>query len=107
MIIRMWSGRAEPERRDAYPEHFRAVVIPELRAVDGFLGADLACRDRDGMVEYVVAPRWTSIAAIHAFAGDDATRAVIEPGALAALADHDEAVAHYEVVEQVPAATPR
>lgn len=107
MIIRIWSGRAVPERRAAYPEHFRAVVMPDLRAVHGFVGADLVCRDRDGMVEYVVLTRWTSMAAIHAFAGADATRAVVEPGALAALADHDETVAHYEVVEQVPAARSR
>ena len=103
MIIRVWSGRAEPSRRDAYPEHFRTVVMPDLTSVDGFVGAHLATRERDGLVEFVVLTRWVSMAAIHAFAGDDADRAVVEPGAVAALADFDDTVAHYEVVEHLEA----
>jgi hypothetical protein len=39
--------------------------------------------------------------AIWAFAGDDVEKAVVEPGAVAALIDFDASVRHYEVVEDV------
>jgi heme-degrading monooxygenase HmoA len=107
MIVREWRGRASPERRDAYPEHFRAAVVGDLQRVDGFLGGDLVAREHDGAVEFVVLTRWSSMEAIRAFAGPDVDRAVVEPGAVAALTGYDRTVSHYEVVEPVtPARTP-
>lgn len=41
--------------------------------------------------------------AIRAFAGDHPDKAVVEPGAIAALADYDPTVRHYDVVEHVTA----
>jgi heme-degrading monooxygenase HmoA len=103
MIIRQWRGRADQAHEDAYPAHFRAHVAGELRAVRGFLGADLMRRtDTDGAVEFTVLTRWASMDAIHAFAGDDPTRAVVEPGAQAALTDYDLTVTHHTVVDHVP-----
>lgn len=103
MIVREWRGRARPEQRDAYPRHFRDVVVADLTAVDGFLGGQLLARDRDGVVEFTVLTRWTSMEAIRAFAGDDVERAVVEPGAVAALSDFDRTVVHHDVVETVAA----
>jgi hypothetical protein len=39
--------------------------------------------------------------AIRAFAGTDVEKAVVEPGAAAALIEFDPVVRHYEVVEDV------
>jgi len=39
--------------------------------------------------------------AIRGFAGPDLDEAVVEPGAVAALADFDSEVRHYEVIEQI------
>lgn len=103
MIIRQWRGRAERAREHAYPAHFRAHVIGELRAIHGFLGADLMRRaGTDDAVEFTVLTRWASMDAIHAFAGHDPTRAVVEPGAQTALTDYDRTVTHHIVVEHVP-----
>ncbi len=99
MIVREWRGHAARQRADAYPEHFRRNVLPELQSVNGFLGADLVRRDVNEEIEYVVLSRWSSMDAIHSFAGDDPDRAVIEPGAVAALSDYDRRVRHYEVLE--------
>jgi hypothetical protein len=44
--------------------------------------------------------------AIRAFAGPTANKAVVEPGAVAALDDFDDTVWHYEVLEEVPPASP-
>jgi heme-degrading monooxygenase HmoA len=104
MIIREWRGRASPKKAEAYPEHFRRAVVPELRRIPGFLGARLCRRSRDGTIEYLVLTRWASMEAIRAFAGAEPEKAVVEPGAIAALSDYDGRVQHYEVVEEVASA---
>ena len=39
--------------------------------------------------------------AIRAFAGAEANKAVVEPGAVAALSDFNATVRHYEIIENV------
>lgn len=101
MIIREWRGRAARTRAGEYPTHFRTNVVPELRSVPGFLGATLSKREEGERVEFVVLTRWRSMEAVSAFAGVDPSRAVVEPGAVAALVDYDQTVRHYEVVEDI------
>jgi len=101
MIIREWRGRTNRDRAEAYPAHFHNVVLPELRGIAGFVGATLGRRDQGETIEYLVLTRWQSLDAIPAFAGDEPEKAVVEPGAVAALADYDDFVRHYEVVEHV------
>jgi len=101
MIIREWRGRAPRARSNEYPLHFRIRVVPELRDVPGFLGATLSKREEGELVEFVVLTRWRSLDAVRAFAGADLDRAVVEPGAVAALSDYDHTVRHYEVLEEV------
>lgn len=103
MIIREWRGRANHLRGNAYPKHFRGVVLPELHRLKGFRGATLAQRKLDDRIEFVVLTRWDSLEAIRAFAGSDIERAVVEPGAAAALVEFDARVRHYEVTEEVSA----
>ena len=100
MIVREWRGRAEPARSEAYPAHFRGTVLPELRHIPGFLGAELCQRHLGDGIEYLVLTRWQSLAAIEAFAGADVGRAVVEPDGVAALVDFDRTVQHYEVIEE-------
>ena len=38
---------------------------------------------------------------IRVFAGNDVDRAVVEPGAVAALVDFNDRVQHYEVIENI------
>jgi len=101
MIIREWRGRAAIEHADRYPQHFRSVVLPELRGVPGFAGACLIRRTAGDRVEFMVLTRWESMRSVRAFAGADAEKAVVEPGAVAALIDFDAQVRHYEVLEDV------
>ena len=100
MIIREWRGRANSTKAEAYPKHFREKVISELRDVPGFVGAQLGRRHLDDKIEFLVLTRWRSMDAIRAFAGVDVEKAVVEPGAVAALIDFDGRVRHYEVVEE-------
>jgi heme-degrading monooxygenase HmoA len=100
MIIREWRGRAS-SRGDAYPLHFRSKVVPELRLLDGFIGAHLARRSHAGGFEYLVLTRWRSLEAVRGFAGADVDKAIVEPGAVAALDQFDASVQHYEIIEEV------
>lgn len=101
MIIREWRGRANPDKADDYPRHFRGVVLDELRAIPGFVGATLSRREQDGRIEFLVLTQWRSIDAIRAFAGAEPDKAVVEPGAVAALADFDDTVRHYEIIDNI------
>ena len=102
MVIREWRGRANAARTEDYPKHFRDNVIPQLRGVPGFAGACLSRRRVGEVVEFLVLTRWRSMDAIRAFAGADAEKAVVEPGAVAALIDFDAEVRHYEIVSETP-----
>jgi heme-degrading monooxygenase HmoA len=101
MIVRTWRGRAPLSKPDDYVRHFGTNVVAELRSVDGFLGATLLRQVRPDDIEFLVITRWQSMDAVRGFAGDAVGRAVVEPGAIAALADYDEFVEHYEVVDEV------
>jgi heme-degrading monooxygenase HmoA len=101
MIVRTWRGRAAPEKKEANAAHFREAVLPELRRIPGFRGASLL-RAGDEEIEFLVLTRWDSMAVIRAFAGDAVGRAVVDPGAVAALVDFDRTVTHYEVLEEMP-----
>jgi heme-degrading monooxygenase HmoA len=100
MIIRKWRGYAATACADAYPAHFRAAVLPELRCIPGFLGACLGQRRLHDRVEFLVLTRWQSLDAIRAFAGDDLAASVVEPAAVDALLDYDRTVQHYEILEE-------
>jgi heme-degrading monooxygenase HmoA len=101
VIVRAWRGIASADNPMGYPEHFRSRVVPELKAIAGFRGASLVRRERGQEIEFLVITRWDSMESIRAFAGDDPGRAVVEPGAVAALLRFDDRVEHYEVVEEV------
>ncbi len=104
MIIREWRGRARADRAEAYPRHFRESVLPKLRRLRGFVGAHLSRRMMAGKVEFLVLTRWESMDAVQGFAGRAPHKAVVEPGAVAALVDFDDEVRHYEVIEEVETA---
>jgi heme-degrading monooxygenase HmoA len=98
MIVRSWRGRAA-KGNTAYIDHFRRNVMPELREIEGFLGASLLREDRADEIEFLVLSRWASMDAVRAFAGVDVAHAVVETEAITALKDYDRTVHHYEVVE--------
>jgi heme-degrading monooxygenase HmoA len=91
-------------KAEAYPKHFHDnVVVPELRLIPGFAGAQLSCLERDDKIKFLVLTRWQSLDAIRAFAGADIAMAVVEPNAVAALVEFDRTVRHYEVLEEIVA----
>lgn len=104
MIVREWRARASLAREQDYVDYFRQHVMPELGAVDGFLGAALLEQRRNGEVEFLVLTRWASLDAIRKFAGDEITEAVVHPEAAATFLGYDRTARHYEVVVEDHAA---
>lgn len=100
MVIREWRGRASASSAEAYPDHFRKCVLPELRHIPGFLGATLSRRVLADRIEFLVLTRWESLNVIRSFAGSNIGNAVVEPGAVAALIDFDATAQHYEVIDE-------
>lgn len=97
-ICRVWTARASRESWPTYREHFSAKVLPELRAVPGYLGANLYLRRNADQNEIRVETFWRSLDAIHSFAGLDPEAAVVAKEAADLLTDYDRRVCHYEVV---------
>lgn len=99
MIARFWSATTSAAQAPAYAEHLRAHVIPALRSLEGYVGADLLQREAaGGAVEILVITRWQSLDAIRAFAGDDLEHAVVADEAAAVLTTFERRARHYEVV---------
>ena len=97
MIIRTWSGGASTSQPGCLRRALQSECDPELRSIDGFVGATLLREAQPDQVEFFVLTKWASLEAIRAFAGKISTRAVVEPEAVAALLDFDKTVRHYEV----------
>lgn len=98
MISRQWHGIVKPDQADAYVVYLMSEVVPGLRAIDGFAGAELLKREVTEGIEFLVVTRWASIDAVRAFAGKDPDVAVVSPKAQAMLVDYDRVVQHYHVV---------
>ncbi len=96
MITRLWRGWTRADDADAYERFLLDELFPSMRAIDGFLDADVL-RRRDGDEEaFVTLTRFSSLDAIRAFAGDDYERPVLEPRARELLSRHDDIAQHFE-----------
>jgi heme-degrading monooxygenase HmoA len=100
-IARSWSACATRDGAHAYLRYFRDTLVPALARLGGYLGATILEGSRGDLVELVVITRWSSLEAIHHFAGDDHERAVVEPEARALLVSFDERVQHRAIVLDV------
>ena len=98
MVVRTWRGYAVAAEPQAYPKHLLQSVRPKLERLAGFRGLYLLRRRGLEEIEFLVLTLWDSMDAVHAFAGDQPERAVVEPEARATLVRFDDTVSHYEVL---------
>lgn len=96
-VVRQWSARTTDAQWPSYLDHFSKNVLPELRRVNGYLGATLFVRHTAGTVEILVETSWRSLESIRNFAGPDLESAVVADEAAAVLTDYDRRVRHYEI----------
>jgi heme-degrading monooxygenase HmoA len=98
MISRQWRGLAHARHAEDYAQHLRSETFPQLRAIQGFVGAQLLRRRVDRGVEFLVVTQWESLDAIQRFAGADAEAAVVPEKVQKMMIDFDRRVRHYEVI---------
>lgn len=97
MIVRQWRAWADYAAADQYEQHFREHVLPQLKRIDGFVGAQLLRRDNYGVVELVAQTTFESLDAIRAFAGERYSLAVVAPEAKEILTRYDDRCVHFEL----------
>ena len=99
MISRQWRGLAKASRAGDYIEHLRKETFPRLRRIAGFVDASILQRNADPGVEFLIVTRWTSLAAIRKFAGNDPVTAVVPAEVQEMMIEYDRKVRHYEIVD--------
>src|SRR5215467_1147086 len=97
-ILRHWSARTTEALLPKYLEHFSKKVLPELRGVPGYLGANVSVHHAANETEIFVETTWRSLEAIRGFTGPDPEAAVVAPEAAAMLSEYDRRVRHHEIV---------
>ena len=102
-ILRQWSARTTEVQLPKYLDHFSKNVLPQLRRVNGFLGATVSFRHGEKETEIFVETAWRSLEAVRAFAGPDLKAAVVAPEAAALLTDYDRRVGQLEIAISAPA----
>jgi len=99
MIARLWSARTTVQLSARYADYFAANVLPELRAIAGFVSAQvLTSPIESNHIEVLVITTWQSLDAVRGFAGSDLEAAVVHPAAAALLTDYERRVRHFTVV---------
>jgi antibiotic biosynthesis monooxygenase (ABM) superfamily enzyme len=96
MITRLWRGWTTVDNADAYERFLLGELLPSMRGIPGFRGADILRRLEHDEVAFITLTRFDSVAAIKAFAGDDYETPVLEPQALALLARYERRALHFD-----------
>jgi heme-degrading monooxygenase HmoA len=98
MISRQWRGLAKAALAEAYVEHLQTETFPAIRKLSGFISASILRRSVPEGVEFLIVTNWTSVEAIHAFAGANAEAAVVPQKVHDMMLEYDRVARHYEVV---------
>ena len=97
-IVRVWKGYGTADGVRQYCDHhFTKTVLPQLRALEGFLSANVLVRSIENETEVIVATVWDSLDSVKAFAGEDHNVAVVEPIVRDLLDRFDDRVTHFTV----------
>ena len=94
----MWRGWTDAADADAYELFLLDELFPSMRAIPGFLGADVLRRPDGDEVAFVTLTRFRSLDDIRAFAGEPLDVPVIEPRAEELLSRYDRRAVHFETV---------
>jgi heme-degrading monooxygenase HmoA len=98
MVAREWHAVATLDGARQYADYVRSQLVPAVRALPGFVDLLLLTNARDDRnVDLVVLSIWESLDDMRGFAGDDVSRAVVEPHAARLLAAFDATVTLFEV----------
>ncbi len=98
MIVRMWHGRVETSKAQAYREFLNRRAIPDYQSVPGNISVHILERQEGEVTHFVTLTFWESLEAIKGFAGDNIELAKYYPEDKDFLLEFEPTVVHYEVV---------
>jgi heme-degrading monooxygenase HmoA len=99
IILRRWTSRIRTSAEAAYVDYVKRTGMDDYARTPGNLGAQMVLRALgDGTSEVTTLSWWSDMAAIHAFAGEDAEVARYYPDDDAFLLEKPERVEHHRVV---------
>lgn len=99
MIARIWHGRTEVSKADAYVDFLKQSGLPDYRNTDGNLGAYILRRIEGDEAHFLTLSLWRSLDAIKTFAGEEYEKARYYPQDKEFLLEFEPTVLHYEVFE--------
>ena len=107
MIARIWHGWTSPENADEYEKLLKAEIFNGInkRRISGFKGIELLRRSVGSEVEFITVMKFDSLDAVREFAGIEYEVAIVPEKARALLSRFDEHSQHYEVRDQLTAAS--
>ena len=97
MIARIWHGRTDTAKADAYLDILQRTGIPDYESTPGNLGAYILRRVEGDVTHFITFTFWESMDAIKAFAGDDVEMAKYYPEDQDYLLEFEPTVTHHEV----------
>ncbi len=98
MVVRMWHGRVETSKAQAYREFLNLRAIPDYHAVNGNISVHILERQEGDITHFMTLSFWTSMEVIKGFAGDSPQVAKYYPEDKDYLIEFEPTVVHYEVV---------
>lgn len=97
MICRIWHGRTQRSKADAYTRFLEESAVPDYRAVPGNLAVEIMRRDEGAVTHFLTVTHWDSESSIRAFAGDEVLKAKYYPEDKNYLLEFEPQVQHYTV----------
>ena len=98
MIARRWHGVVPSSKASEYQEYMEQTGVAAYQATPGNRGVYLFRRDEGDLTHFEILTFWESLAAVHAFAGDDIERARYYDRDVEFLVELEPFVAHFEVL---------
>ena len=97
MIVRMWHGRVDASKGDAYAAFMKKHAVADYGSVDGLRKLLFLRRDETEETHFLLVTHWDSMEAVKQFAGERPEKAKYYPEDDRFLLEKEETVALYEV----------
>ena len=98
MIVRMWHGRVNTNKAQAYREFLNQRAIPDYQSVAGNISVHVLERQEGDVTHFITMTFWTDMDSIKGFAGNDPEVAKYYLEDKDFLLEFEPTVVHYEVV---------
>jgi heme-degrading monooxygenase HmoA len=97
MIARIWHGKTNVAKYEAYTEFLKKVAIHDYKKTRGFVSLTFLRRVVNDEGHFTLITYWENLEVIRNFAGNDFEKAKYYPEDDGFLLEFEEKVQHYEV----------